>query len=406
MTFPDQAVPSDPSGVGRRNRLFLPVASFLNDFAWETVVMLLPLFIVNVLGASALAVGVVEGVGDATSTVAKLVSGILADRTGSRKRLTAAGYLLAGLSRPLLYFVTFWQGALVIRFTERLGKGIRTSPRDALLADSTPEGETGRAFGWLRTGDTLGAFGSMLVGLLVIYMVQGNAGQLRSETFRTLVLVATVPGLLALVTILVAIRDVPARTRVGLDLAARQGLPRSFFGYTAIAAVFTLANSSDAFIILRAQNVGGSTLLIVALFAGFNFVYAALSRPLGGLSDRIGKHWVIAGGWLLYAGTYFGFGVTSSFFWLALLLVPYGVYYAATEGVTRALVADVVPSGSRGAAFGIFNGALGASALFGSLIAGALYSSISPAAPFYVGAGLAAVSGAMMLVLAMRRDRG
>lgn len=405
MTFPEQALVSVATEAGRRNRLFLPVASFLNDFAWEATTTLLPLFIVNVLGASALAVGVVEGVGEATATVAKLFSGILADRTGHRKRMAATGYLLAGLSRPLLFFVTFWPGALAIRFTERLGKGIRTSPRDALLADSTPTGETGRAFGWLRAGDTFGAFGSMVAGVLVIYLVQGNAVQLQGDTFRTLVLVATVPGMLALVTILVAIRDVPARTRGGAGLTAKERLPRGFFMYTGIAALFTLANSSDAFIILRAQNVGGSVLLVVALMAGFNLVYAALSRPFGGLADRIGKRWVIGGGWTLYALVYLGFAATSSILWLALLLVPYGVYYAATEGVTRALVADVVPAGSRGAAFGIFNGALGASALAASVLAGALYSAISPAAPFFVGAALAAVSAVMILVLARESGR-
>jgi MFS family permease len=389
---------------GRRNRLFLPVASFLNDLAWEGPTLLLPLFITNVLGASALAVGVVEGVGEATATVAKLFSGILADRTGRRKRMAAAGYMLAGLSRPLLFFVNLWPEALAIRFTERLGKGIRQSPRDALMADSTPPGETGRAFGWLRAGDTFGAFGSMLIALVVIYMLQGNARQLQGNTFRTLVAIVTLPGLLALLTILVAIRDVPARTRTGADLAAREGLPRSFYLYTAVASLFALANSSDAFIVLRAQNVGGSTLTVLALMAAFNLVYAALARPLGGLSDRVGKRPVIGVAWLLYALVYLGFGLTGSIAALAVLLIPYGVYYAATEGVTRALVADVVPSGSRGAAFGIFNGALGASALLASIIAGALYTRVSPAAPFLLGAVLAAASGAMILVLA-RIDR-
>jgi MFS family permease len=211
--------------------------------------------------------------------------------------------------------------------------------------------------------------------------------------------------MLALLTILFVIRDVPARNRVGTDLAASQGLPMTFFMYTAVAALFTLANSSDAFIILRAQNVGGTTLLVVALMAGFNLVYAILSRPLGGLSDRIGKRWVIGGGWLLYALVYLGFAGTHRVFWLGALLIPYGVYYAATEGVTRALVADVVPSGSRGAAFGIFNGALGASALAASVIAGILYSRVSPAAPFYAGAALAAVAAVLIMLLAREDAR-
>ena len=402
MPFPEAA---EPENEGARNRLVFPLASFLNDFAWEVPTLLLPLFIVNVLGASALAVGVVEGAGDATATIAKLFSGILADRTGKRKAITATGYAAAGLTRPLLFFVTAWPGALAIRFTERLGKGIRGSARDALLADSTPVGESGRAFGLLRAGDTLGAFGSMIFGLVVIRLMQGDAHLLSGSTFRTMVAVATIPGLLALLTIVVLVKDVPTRRHVGLDLTAHEGLPRVFFYYTAISAVFTLGNSSDAFIILRGQSLGGSVFTVVALFAGFNLIYGLASSPFGRLSDRFGKRPLIVIGWLIYAGTYLGFARATGLVAVGLLLIPYGLYYALTEGVGRALIADVAPSGSRGAAFGIFGGANGAAALLASVGAGALYARFGPPTPFYIGAGLAGVAAVLLVLMPISESR-
>lgn len=319
---------------------------------------------------------------------------MLADRTGHQKRLTAIGYGLANGTRPLLYFVTFWQGALAIRFTERVGKGIRSSARDALLADSTTAGQTGKSFGLLRAADSLGAFSSMLVGLAVIYLAQGNGLLLKAGTFKALVAVATVPGVMAVVVVLFAARDVPAQTRTALDLARKDGLPAAFYLYVGVTCLFTLANSSDAFVILRSQDLGGSTLVVVALMAGFNLIYGVLARPLGVLSDRVGKRRVIAAGWLLYAAVYLGFALAHNLATVALLLVPYGVYYAATEGIGRALVADFVPPGPRGYAFGVFHGALGVSTLLASVIKGLLYSRVAPAAPFYLGAVLAVAAAA------------
>jgi MFS family permease len=386
-----------------RNRLFLPVASFLNDFGWELPILLLPLFIVNVLGASALAVGVVEGVADATATVTKVFSGLLADRTGQRKRLTELGYGAANLARPLLFFVTAWPMALLIRFVERVGKGLRTSPRDALLADSVPTGQQGRAFGFLRAMDTAGAFGSMVIGLLLIFLLQGNSLLLQRRTFQWLVVIASISGFAATAIVIFFVKDVVAKTSAGPDLEARAGLPPPFLLFAAVSAIFTLGNSSDAFLILRSQNLGGSALVVVGMMAAFNFVYGAASQPLGRLSDRWGKRPLIIGGWTIYALAYLGFGRANQLTQVALLLLPYGLYYALTEGVGRALVADLVPSGSRGAAFGIYHGALGGSALLASIIAGALYSRVSPSAPFYFGAGLAGVAAVLLMLVPLRR---
>jgi MFS family permease len=395
LSVPGRGGSADDSS---RNRLALPLASFLNDLAWELPVLLLPLFVVNVLNAGPIAVGVVEGVADATGTVSKIFSGILADRTGERKRITAGGYVLANLARPLFFISGAWPAIVAIRFIERVGKGLRTSARDALMADSLSEGEMGRGFGLLRAMDTLGAFGSLFLGMLVIWLAQGDAVKLHENTFKILVAIATVPGLAAVAVVFFLAREVPVRKRTGLDLNAREGLSGSFFAFTAVTAVFTLANSSDAFLILRSQGLGGTTLVIVALMTGFNLVYAAASRPIGGLSDRVGKRRIIVLGWLLYAAVYLGFARAQGLWQVALLLIPYGFYYAMTEGIGRALVADMVPSGSRGVAYGVYHGALGASALLASIIAGALYA-ISPAAPFYLGAVLAVTAAGLLLLL-------
>jgi len=381
-----------------RNRRALPLASFLNDLAWELPVLLLPLFVVNVLNAGPIAVGVVEGVADATGTVSKIFSGILADRTGQRKRITAGGYLLANLARPFFFISGAWPAIVAIRFIERVGKGLRTSARDALMADSLKEGEMGHGFGLLRAMDSLGAFGSLFLGLLVIWLTQGDAVKLHENTFKILVAIATVPGLAAVAVVIFLVREIPVRKTTGLDLNAREGISGRFFAFTAVTAVFTLANSSDAFLILRSQGLGGTTLVVVALMAGFNLVYAVASRPIGGLSDRVGKRRIIVLGWLLYAAVYLGFARAQGIGQVALLLVPYGLYYAMTEGIGRALVADMVPTGSRGFAYGVYHGALGTSALLASIIAGTLYA-ISPSAPFYLGAVLALIAAGLLLLV-------
>lgn len=388
--------------LSSRNRRALPLASFLNDLAWELPVLLLPLFVVNVLNAGPIAVGVVEGVADATGTVSKIFSGILADRTGQRKRITAGGYLLANLARPFFFLSGAWPAIVAIRFIERVGKGLRTSARDALMADSLNEGEMGRGFGLLRAMDSLGAFGSLFLGMLVIWLAQGDSVKLHENTFKLLVAIATVPGLAAVAVVIFLVREIPVRKTTGLDLNAREGISRRFFAFTAVTAVFTLANSSDAFLILRSQGLGGTTLVVVALMAGFNLIYAAASRPVGGLSDRVGKRRIIVLGWLLYAAVYLGFARAQAIGQVALLLIPYGLYYAMTEGVGRALVADMVPKGSRGFAYGVYHGALGASALLASIIAGALYV-ISPAAPFYLGAVLALTAAVLLVLLPASR---
>ena len=392
------------SPAAQRNRLVLPLASFLNDLGWELPVMLLPLFVLNVLHAGPIAVGVIEGVADATGTIAKLFSGLISDRFGNRKRLTASGYLLANIARPALFVVTAWPAAVGVRFAERVGKGLRTSARDALLADSLPAGQTGSGFGFLRAMDSFGAFGSLLLGMGVIWLSQGNALRLTGGTFRTLVAIAAVPGLLAVVTIVLFARELPVRRRSAIDFVAHAGLSREFIVFTSISVLFMLGNSSDAFVIVRAQGLGGTTLVVVALMTGFNLLYGLTSRPFGKLSDTFGKSRLIIIGWLVYAAVYVGFARAGSLVHVGLLLVPYALYYAMTEGVGRALVADLVPQGSRGAAYGVYHGAVGASALLASIIAGVLYEKVGPSAPFVLGAALAAVASVLLAVFLPRRE--
>jgi MFS family permease len=409
VTFPGPDAPTpasfepESSAAAARNLVLLPVASFLNDLGWELPIMLLPFFILNVLGAGALAVGVVAGVADATQSVTKIASGVLSDRVGRRKQLTVAGYALATAARAFLLLITSWPHAIASRFFDQVGKGVRTSPRDALLADSAPANATGRAFGLLRAMDSFGAAGSMLIGLAVIYLTQGTRLTLTVSTFHILVVIGVVFGLLAVMAALLT-HEIPPRQKTGIDLQARAGLPREFIIFTALSVIFTLGDSSDAFLMLRSQGLGANLLLVVAMIGGFNLVYGFFAGWFGRLSDRVGKKRLIIAGWAVYAASYLGFGLSSSIVVLGLFLIPYGMYYALTEGIGRALVADVVPSGSRGAAYGVYQGALGFSALLASVIAGFLYTKL-PAAPFFLGSALAALA-ALLLLLVPVRDPG
>jgi MFS family permease len=394
---------SFPPQEGHANRILLPLASFLNDLGWELPILLLPLFVLNVLGAGPLAVGLISGVADATQSLTKIASGVLSDRLGRRKLMTASGYGIATAARSFLYVIGSWPLVLVSRFFDQIGKGLRSSARDALLADSTTEGEMGRSFGLLRGMDSLGAAGSMLIGIVVIYLVQGTSVQLKAQTFRVLVLIGIVFGVAAFAVAAFLARDVAPRRRSGLDLEARAGIPTVFLLFTGVNVLFSLGNSSDAFLILRTQNLGGSLIVIATLIGGFNLIYASFARSLGIFSDRFGKRRLMVMGWALYALSYLGFARSESLIALGIVLIPYGLYYGLTEGIGRALIADIVPSGSRGAAYGIFYGILGFSGLASSVIAGVLYQ-LAPPAPFYFGAALAAVACVALILIPLPRS--
>ncbi|MFH1487077.1 MAG: MFS transporter [Chloroflexota bacterium] len=394
-----------------RNVFFLSITSFFQDISGEMVFTIMPFFLANVLGVSTAVIGVIEGISESTSTLLKLAGGWLSDRLGQRKNLTALGYGLSTAAKPFMYFANAWGLVLAVRFVDRVGKGIRTSPRDALLADCCAETERGKSFGFHRALDTLGAFVGLSATAAIVYLLQQGDLKLELATYQVLVLVGLVPGVLAVVSVLVFVKDVrvcppcaPGDTQKSDAAAATPGaavFDRRFVVFLVTMLLFTLGNSSDAFLLLRAQNLGLSVLEAMLLMVAFNLVYALISTPAGILSDKVGRKGVIATGWCIYALVYLGFAVASAPWHVWLLFATYGIYYGMTEGVAKALVADVVPPDRRGTSYGIYNAAVGATALPASIIAGWLWQTVSPAAPFYFGAILA--GGATVALISLVR---
>jgi MFS family permease len=388
------------------NIFFLGLVSFLTDVSSEMIFTLLPLFLANVLGVKTTVIGLIEGVADSTATLLKIASGWFSDRVGKRKLFALLGYGLSTLAKPLMYFATAWGMVLGVRFADRVGKGIRTSPRDALVADSTLATERGKSFGFHRAMDTLGAVVGLGVAALVVFLLQREAITLTRATYQWLVLVGVVPAALAVLLLLFFVTErrngaSPRKDASGgeeRELSGDKTFSLQFKIFLMIIIIFTLGNSSDAFLILRAQNLGASTFYILIMLVLFNAVYALAALPAGMLSDRLGRRGVIAWGWGIYALVYLGFGLSSAAWQVWLLFAVYGLYYGATEGTARALVADLVAARRRGTAYGLYHGAVGITTLPASLIAGWLWDAFNPAAPFLFGAGLAGIA-TMALVL-------
>jgi len=387
-----------------RNVWATTITSFLTDVSSEMVFHLLPLFLANVLGVRTGIIGLIEGIAETTASLLKVFSGWLSDRLGARKWLTVAGYALSTVSKPFLYFATTWGWVLGVRFSDRVGKGIRTAPRDALIADSIDEHHRGMAFGLHRAGDTAGAALGLLIALAVVWMAQGWDLSLKRATFQTVVLLSILPAALAVLVLAVGARDVPipeGKHRPPPRLSLK-GFNTPFKRFLLVIVLFTLGNSSDAFIILRAQERGLSVLGVMAMVFTFNLIYASVSGPAGRLSDRVGRRRLIVGGWLAYALIYLGLALARSAWQVWALFALYGIYYGMAEGTGKAMVADLVSPEQRGTAYGVFNAAVGLTAFPASLIAGVLWqgvgrwSGFGPGAPFLFGAALALVAVALL----------
>jgi len=378
------------------NVFFLGIVSLLTDISSEMIFTLVPLFLSNVLGAGATIVGLVGGLSEGTDAVLRIFSGWFSDRMGKRKPLALLGYGFSTLVKPFMYLASSWGAVLAIRFGDRVGKGIRTAPRDALVADSVSPEERGRGFGLHRAMDTFGAVLGLVIAAVIIYSVQGGGLTLSQKTYQWLVLVGLIPAVLALLVLLISIRE-PKRSLLPEDNShhdsAQRGLTPGFDTrfkiFLGIMAVFTLGNSSDFFIILRAQDLEIPLIQVVLMLVLFNVTYMATSLPAGILSDEFGRKKIIAIGWFVYALVYLGFALISSLWQAWLLFAVYGIYYGVVEGVARAFVADLVPAEKRGAAYGLYHGVVGISLLLASLTAGWLWDTVNPQAPFFFGAGLA-----------------
>ncbi|MFZ0625686.1 MAG: MFS transporter [Acidimicrobiia bacterium] len=386
-----------------RNVKAVSLTSFLMDVSSEMVINILPLFLSNVLGVRTALIGVIEGTAEAVASLLKVFSGWLSDRLGSRKWLAVLGYGFSALSKPFFYFAHSWEVVAGARWADRVGKGIRTAPRDALVADSIDEKNRGLAFGFHRAADTAGAMLGLLIALGIVWMAQGNGIDLGERTFQIIVLVSIPPAILAVVALAWLAHDVPRTGEAGeRPRFALRPLGRPFIMFLLIVGVFDLGNSSDAFLVLRAQERGLSVVGVLAMLATFNLIYALISTPAGSWSDRIGRRKIIIGGWIAYAIIYFGFGLAQTAWQIWMLYAVYGLYYGLAYGTAKALVADLVPAHLRGTAYGTYNATLGILDFPASAIAGVLWQGVGswrgfgPSAPFIFGGTLALLAALML----------
>ncbi|HEY8871014.1 MAG TPA: MFS transporter [Candidatus Limnocylindrales bacterium] len=400
-----------------RNVVALGLVSLLTDVSSEMLVYLIPLFLANVLAASPSIIGVIEGLAESTASFFKLASGAISDRIRRRRLLVGIGYSSSVVSKALLFVAGAWPVVLIARVGDRIGKGIRTSPRDALIADSTAPEARGVAFGLHRAMDTAGAVLGVAVAALVVGATQGGTLDLGAGTFRTLVLVAIVPGVLAVAAIVIGVRDIRPRVAEGAHTPAAstepttRGLgqwrrfPPSFWLFVGANGLFALGNSSDAFLSLRSQQLGVDVRDLLVMIVAFNIANTVVSWPVGALSDRIGRRLLIGLAWTIYAASYLGFAVAGSAAPVAALWILYGTYYGVNEAVGRALVADLAPTDLRATAYGILNSVVGFLVLPASVVAGLLWDRIAPAAPFWFGAACAAAAVAVLAMGLRSRPR-
>lgn len=386
---------------GVRHRLFpgiprpvwmLGWVSFLADLSSELVYPIIPIFLTVTLGAPAAAVGVTEGVAEATANITRLVTGRWSDRAGARKPFVVAGYSLAAAGKLVLCVAPVWGFAVAGRAIDRFGKGLRSAPRDALLADFAGDKDRGRIFGFHRSFDTLGAIAGPMAGLAFL----AAAG----DHLRWAIALALVPAAASVVAVSRIPERPPRPAAAGQPTALVRGaLPRSFWLFLGATAIFMAGNSTDAFLILRGKDLGLSTSLVVLAYVLYNIVYAGAAYPAGILSDRIPRPLLLVGGYLTFAAVYFGFALAADEHLVWPLMAAYGFYIAATEGITRAFIADLAPESLRSSALGLFQGITGFMALGASIAAGVLWDVVGPEAPFYLGAACALAAAVVTAAL-------
>ncbi len=395
---PAALAPSPVRGISH-NVFILSLVSLCTDVSSEMIYPLVPLFLTSVLGASATVVGLIEGLAEGTANVLKLVSGRVTDRRGFYRAWVFAGYGLSAFVKPLLALATIWPLILLARLLDRFGKGVRATPRDALIAASSNPAQRGRAFGFHRSMDTVGAVIGPLAGVGLLAVTAQN--------FRFVFLLAALPAVIG-VSLIGRVRE-PAH---GADSVTKGGVqppafvyrtaPRPYRVFLGIGLLFALGNSSDTFLILRAHGLGLGNVAAVLAYAVYNLVYAAAGWPAGILSDRLGRRGVIGAGFLIFAVVYGGLGAATSALVVWPLFALYGLYIALTEGVTKAYITDLVPATQRGGALGLYAATTGLMALVSSVLAGLLWDHVSPTAPFYLG-GMTALGSAVAVRLLIPR---
>lgn len=375
-----------------RNITLVGLLSFFGGISQDIFVPILPLYLANVLGFNKSFIGLTEGIVTSSVSIFRVISGFLVDKFGQTKPFIFIGYFFSMIARFFLAFVTSGPGVLALRFLDGLGKGEKDSPKDALIAASSVTGERGRGFGIARALDTLGSVAGPLILFALLFIFRNSA-----KKYELVIALSAIPLIATLLIIRYYLEERPVGIKA-IDKGAKGGLPAIFYWFLLIVIIFALGNSSDAFLILRAQNLGVTLLGIPLVYALFNLVYASASVPLGTLSDKIGREKVILIGWLAYALAYFGFARATHDYQVWIIFAFYGLYYATTEGVAKAFIADMVAPSFRGRAYGIYNTAIGLVALPASFFAGYLWDHFSPSAPFYFGSGVSAFAIILLII--------
>jgi MFS family permease len=377
-----------------RSVWILGCVSLLTDISSKMIDSILPLFLVSTLKANLLTVGYIEGIAESTASVLKIFSGALSDRIGKRKQLAVFGYGLSTFVKPLFAIATSSGWVLMARFGDRVGKGIRVAPRDAIVADVTNPANRGAAYGLRQSLDTIGAFTGPLLAI-VLMSVSG-------QNYRFVFWIALIPGILAVVLLATGIQEpktpVTEPRKNPLSWDALKSLGQSYWWLVAVALVFNLGNFSDAFLLLQAKEIGISAELVPLSLVVMNLTYCLSAYPMGLVSDRIGKLKLLVGGFLLYAVVYLGFAFADKNWQMWALLGLHGVYQGMTKGTLLALVADKVPANFRGTAFGMMNLATGLALLPASILAGILWQSFSPKATFITGSAFAVIALVLLIV--------
>ncbi|MDR3575677.1 MAG: MFS transporter [Anaerolineaceae bacterium] len=406
--------PSERASIKQlpRNVWAVSLTSFFMDVSSEMVINILPLFLANVLGVQTSIIGLIEGLADTTASILQPFSGWLSDKLHGRKWIAVAGYGISALAKPFFYIANTWEIVAGVRWADRFGKGVRTAPRDALVADSVTPATRGLAFGFHRAMDTAGAMLGILIAALVVWLAQKNTLDLSKPTFQTIVLISLLPAFLAMLSLAIGAKDVPVKGQWAAPKFSLRSMGRPFTVFLVIVSIFTLGNSSDAFLVLRAQNLGITVTGILIMLAVFNLIYALISTPAGSLSDRIGRRRLVVGGWLVYAAIYLGFAFAQQAWQVWVLYVIYGLYYGMAFGTANALVADLVPENLRGTAYGTYNAVIGVLTFPASLIAGFLWQGVGawkgfgPSAPFLFGGSLALLAAILMIFWMKRVQPG
>ncbi len=385
-------------GFGK-NVFIAGFVSFFMDVSSEMIYPLVPLFLANVFGVNKSVIGLIEGIAESTASLLKVFSGWFSDRIGNRKWLMAAGYGISTLSRPIVALAAGWQHVMGSRFMDRFGKGVRTAPRDAIIAESSESAFLGRAFSFHRSLDTMGA----VVGPALAFFFLG----IFSNNYRTVFWLSMIPGAIAVLLIIFFISE---KKKVSIAHAERPKLMFKHFDwrfkfFVSIATIFAIGNSSDVFLILRAQQIGIPTLMIPVVYLLFNLIYSLSAIPAGIAADRLGRKRVILLGFILFAILYYGFAIAKDTAAIWALFAFYGLFMGLTEGIQKAFLATIIPSDFKATAFGVYNTAVGLAMFPASLIGGWLWDHVSPSATFYYGSITASLSTVLFFILAAKMKK-